>query len=102
MNERQSNFKNLSVLESIRKRWELQMETQIIELASGFILIATALVKMGLEHRSDVLHGPYLSQGQKKRARFWPRRGWRSVDIALHRFRMLEAMRQPQLASGAC
>ena len=78
------------------------METQIIGLACGFILIAIALVKMALEQRSDVLHGPYLNQGQKGRARVWPKRGWRSVDTALHRFRMLEAMRQHQLAPVAC
>ena len=78
------------------------MENQIIGLACGFILIAIALVKMALEHRSDVLHGPYLNQGQKGRVRVWPGRGWRSVDTALHRFRLLETMRQYQLASGAC
>jgi hypothetical protein len=78
------------------------MEIEIIGLAGGSILVAIALVKMALEHRSDVLHGPYLIEGQKSRARSRPRRGWRSVDTALDRFRLLEAMRQDQLASGAC
>jgi hypothetical protein len=78
------------------------METDIIGVAGGFILIAIALVKMGLKHRSDVLHGPYLNQGQKSRTRLWPNRGWRSVDTALHRFRLLEAMRRDQLSAGAC
>jgi hypothetical protein len=76
------------------------MEIQIIGLAGGFVLIAIALVKMAMEHRSDVLHGPYLDP--KNRARFWPNRRWRSVETALHRFRSLEAIRQDQLASGAC
>jgi hypothetical protein len=75
------------------------MDIQVIGLA-GFVLIATALVKMTIEHRSDVLYGPFLDQ--KNRAHFWPRLRWRSVDIALDRFRSLEAMRQDQLASGAC
>jgi hypothetical protein len=78
------------------------MEIQIIGLAGGFALIAIALVKMVIARRSDVLHGPYLNEGRKNRAHFWPRRRWRSVDIALDRFRLLEAMRQVQLASGAC
>jgi hypothetical protein len=76
------------------------MEIQIIGLAGGFVLIAIALVKMAIEHRSDVLHGPYLDQ--KNRARFLRRRRWRSVDTALDRFRSLEAIRQDQLAFGAC
>jgi hypothetical protein len=78
------------------------MEIQMIGLAGGFALIAIALVKMAIEHRSDVLHGPYLNENQRNRARLWPRRRWGSVDIALDRFRLLEAMRQDQLASGAC
>jgi len=76
------------------------MDIQIIGLTSGFVLVAIALVKMAIEHRSDVLHGPYLNQ--KTRGRFWPRHHRRSVDIALDRFRLLEGMRQHQLASGAC
>jgi hypothetical protein len=79
------------------------MELQIIGLAAGgFALIAIALVRMAVARRSDVLHGPYLNEGRKNRAHFWPRRRWRSVDIALDRFRLLEAMRQDQLASAAC
>ena len=76
------------------------MEIQLIGLAGGFVLIAIALVKMAIEHRSDVLHGPYLHH--QNRARFWPRRRWGSVDTALARFRSLEAIRQDQLASSAC
>ena len=76
------------------------MEIQIIGFAGGFVLSAIALVKMAIEHRSDILHGPYLEH--QNRARFLPRRRWRSVDTALDRFRSLEAIRQDQLASGAC
>lgn len=76
------------------------MEIQLIGLAGGFVLIAIALVKMAIEHRSDVLHGPYLRH--QNRARFWPRRRWGSVDTALARFRSLETIRQDQLASSAC
>jgi len=79
---------------------EPRMDVQIIGLTSGFVLIAIALVKMAIEHRSDVLHGPYLNQ--KNRGRFWPMHRRRSVDTALDRFRLLEAMRRDQLAFGAC
>ena len=76
------------------------MDIQIIGLAGGFVLIAIALAEMAIEHRSDVLHGPYLNQ--KHRGRFWPKLRSPSVDTALDRFRSLEEMRQDQLASGAC
>jgi hypothetical protein len=93
MNVRETDLKSLRVFWRLhRKRTQgLQMNVEILELAS-FALIAIALIRIALERRLDVLHGPYLSP----ESRPVMTRRWRSADIALDRLRSLEIMRQQQ------
>jgi len=78
------------------------MNIEILGLV-GFALVAGALARMAYERRLDVLHGAYIQRLTGGRVGLSVKRGRKSVDTALDRFRSLEGARQDQLVTAvAC
>ncbi len=75
------------------------MDFEILGLV-GLALVASALARMVHARRLDVLHGPYIQRLAGGRVGLSVKRGRKSVDTALDRFRSLEGARRYQLADA--
>jgi hypothetical protein len=78
------------------------MDIEIIGFA-GFAVVAGALARTVYARRLDVLHGPYIQRLAEGPVGLSVKRGRKSVETALDRFRSLEGARQDHLATAvAC